>query len=175
LFTIYAQVVTFDEGGVSGHPNHVALARAASSLVRPEGEEAPLPPAVKVWTLETTNIIREYTGPLDILISVAVWLCLWLCGPLRQGMRAMNYGSSSSSSSSSSSNTTGFCLCLNNSPGLTYRAMLAHASQFVWYRRLFIVFSRYTYVNTLRELREAGVHRRAEVQSEHTERRQGKK
>ena len=159
-------MVTFDEGGVSGHPNHVALARAASSLVRPEGEEAPLPPAVKVWTLETTNIIRKYIGPLDILISVVVWLCLWLCGPLRQGMRAMDYGSSSSSS------TTGFCLCLNNSPGLTYQAMLAHASQFVWYRRLFIVFSRYTYVNTLRE---AGVHRRAEVQSEHTERRQGKK
>jgi hypothetical protein len=30
--------------------------------------------------------------------------------------------------------------------------MMAHASQFVWYRRLFVIFSRYTYVNTLWEV-----------------------
>ena len=34
-------------------------------------------------------------------------------------------------------------------PGLNYRAMQAHFSQFVWYRRLFVLFSRYTFINTL--------------------------
>jgi LmbE family N-acetylglucosaminyl deacetylase len=34
-------------------------------------------------------------------------------------------------------------------PGMNYQAMQAHASQFVWYRRLFVVFSRYTFMNTL--------------------------
>jgi N-acetylglucosaminylphosphatidylinositol deacetylase len=151
LFDAHAQVVTFDEGGVSGHPNHMALARAVSSLVRPTGEEIPLPPAVKIWALETTNIIRKYVGPLDILASVLVWLWLWLSESVRRRTGATDYEGNSRS-------INDFRLCLNVSPGLTFRAMLAYASQFVWYRRLFIVFSRYTYVNTLRELREAGAH-----------------
>lgn len=154
---------------MSGHPNHVALARAVRSLVRPTGEEAPLPIAVKVWTLETTNIIRKYVGPLDILVSVLVCLWLWLCESVRQRTRATDYKGDGSSS------TNGFRLCLNGSPGLTYRAMLAHASQFVWYRRLFIVFSRYTYVNTLWELREADAHGGPGVQSGQGERRRKKK
>eukprot|EP00505_MAST-04D_sp_SCG-Rhode-Island_P006566 Stramenopile-MAST_4_protein_6566 len=36
-------------------------------------------------------------------------------------------------------------------PMINYMAMNAHFSQFVWYRRLFIVFSRYGYMNNLRE------------------------
>ena len=37
-------------------------------------------------------------------------------------------------------------------PALNYRAMQAHFSQFVWYRRLFVLFSRYTFLNTLVEM-----------------------
>ena len=36
---------------------------------------------------------------------------------------------------------------------LAFRAMQAHKSQFVWYRLLFICFSRYSYVNTFKLLR----------------------
>ncbi len=43
-------------------------------------------------------------------------------------------------------------LLLNGEPWLVYLAMRAHASQLVWFRYLFIVFSRYTIVNTLRQL-----------------------
>ena len=35
----------------------------------------------------------------------------------------------------------------------SWRAMSAHQSQMVWFRKLYIVFSRYMYVNTLTELR----------------------
>lgn len=34
--------------------------------------------------------------------------------------------------------------------GASWHAMQLHESQFVWFRRLFVLFSRYTYVNTLR-------------------------
>lgn len=34
----------------------------------------------------------------------------------------------------------------------SFRAMKAHHSQFVWFRRLFVIFSRYGYLNTLRPL-----------------------
>lgn len=33
-------------------------------------------------------------------------------------------------------------------PIASYRTMSKHVSQFVWYRRLFLIFSRYGYVNT---------------------------
>jgi hypothetical protein len=33
-----------------------------------------------------------------------------------------------------------------------WQAMVAHASQFVWFRRLYLTFSRYVYVNTFIEL-----------------------
>jgi N-acetylglucosaminylphosphatidylinositol deacetylase len=35
---------------------------------------------------------------------------------------------------------------------LAYLAMKAHYSQFVWFRRLFIMFSRYPYINTLEQI-----------------------
>jgi len=35
-----------------------------------------------------------------------------------------------------------------------WKAMAAHSSQFVWYRRLFVIFSRYTYVNTFTTIDE---------------------
>ena len=42
--------------------------------------------------------------------------------------------------------------CRGLEPRLAWRAMAAHRSQFVWYRRLSVLFSRYTYVNDLRKL-----------------------
>ena len=43
-------------------------------------------------------------------------------------------------------------LFVNVNIGLAWRAMAAHYSQFVWYRKLFVLFSRYGYVNTLRPI-----------------------
>lgn len=37
---------------------------------------------------------------------------------------------------------------VNFNPVFTWRAMKIHYSQFVWYRKLFVLFSRYSYLNT---------------------------
>ena len=37
-------------------------------------------------------------------------------------------------------------------PFLVRKAMKAHRTQFVWYRRLFIIFSRYSYANTMEKV-----------------------
>ena len=34
---------------------------------------------------------------------------------------------------------------------INYGAMTCHASQFVWYRHLFVIFSRYTFINTIKK------------------------
>jgi len=41
-------------------------------------------------------------------------------------------------------------IMVNLSMWKSYKAMKIHFSQFVWFRRLFVIFSRYTYLNTLK-------------------------
>ena len=40
----------------------------------------------------------------------------------------------------------------NYSPFLAWKAMSIHHSQFVWYRKLFVVFSRFAYLNTFKKI-----------------------
>jgi N-acetylglucosaminylphosphatidylinositol deacetylase len=47
-------------------------------------------------------------------------------------------------------------ICRLSNPTLNWKAMATHQSQFVWYRRLFVVFSCYTYYNILTPLSETG-------------------
>lgn len=35
---------------------------------------------------------------------------------------------------------------------LLQSAMAAHKSQYVWFRKLYMIFSRYTFINTLQEI-----------------------
>jgi len=120
------QIVTFDLGGVSGHPNHGALAQAMAHL-----QQTTAPGFTpKVWCLETTSFVRKYVGLLDVPLS-------FLLAAFRSTRR------------SDQGQDPEMRVALNFQPWQAYSAMLAHASQFVWYRRLFILFSRYTYVNTL--------------------------
>lgn len=107
-------VVSFDEHGVSGHPNHSATHRGVRSLAlsRRLGQ-------VAFFQLDSVPMLRKYLGPLDLPLALATG------SPVLVASTAL---------------PASFC------------AMAAHASQFVWYRRLFIVFSRYTFVNTLRAM-----------------------
>ena len=45
------------------------------------------------------------------------------------------------------------CFC-SLRPWRCHQAMRAHASQYVWYRRLYVAFSRYVFVNVLLEMRK---------------------
>jgi N-acetylglucosaminylphosphatidylinositol deacetylase len=74
---------------------------------------------VNVYVLETTDIVRKYAGIVEYPVS-------WLWG--RRSNRVVLFAPSWT---------------------LSYKAMAAHASQFVWFRKLFVGFSRYTTTNTL--------------------------
>jgi N-acetylglucosaminylphosphatidylinositol deacetylase len=110
-------VLTFDERGVSGHPNHIDTYRG-----------------VQYWlSLSTSKNIRGFklktiSNPFFKYIP-PVWLLYGMFGresPLKH------------------------YVCYK--PWLVWKAMAAHASQFVWYRRLSVVFSCYTYHNQWHEM-----------------------
>ncbi|XP_059666184.1 uncharacterized protein LOC132311998 isoform X2 [Cornus florida] len=113
-------IITFDNYGVSGHCNHQDVNRGVSKLLHDT-----LQRNIEAWELVSTNILRKYSGPVDIWFSFVY---------------AMYYSSGQM-----------HCL-LNKHPQKSYAAMAQHMSQWVWFRKLFVSFSSYTYVNTLRKI-----------------------
>lgn len=64
-------IITFDKYGVSGHPNHKSLYHGAQAflkqlMVRHTGWESP----TKLYTLNSTNILRKYISILDSAITI---------------------------------------------------------------------------------------------------------
>ena len=139
-----ARLVTFDAAGVSGHPNHRdthagvlhwwvaqrsgsgsgtggSSGSGSSSRRGGSGDSQPLLP--ELWQLETVCLCRKYLGPADAALA-------WAAGavPRRQPAELHVWAR----------------------PAVAWRAPLAHTSQMVWYRRLWLLASRYMYVASLR-------------------------
>ncbi|KAI9917704.1 hypothetical protein PsorP6_012384 [Peronosclerospora sorghi] len=134
-------VFTFDDFGVSGHPNHISTHFGVKQAIREQQEKCSAAgrnqhaeketKVVGGWALESTSILRKYTGILDTALS------FWLSR--RKGEE---------------SNERQFVFVCR--PLWNYRVMAIHQSQFVWYRRLFVIFSRYTFINTFHPLLSVG-------------------
>ncbi|KAL6579195.1 hypothetical protein OROMI_009411 [Orobanche minor] len=80
---------------------------------------------LEAWELVSTNLIRKYVGPVDIWFSILLARC--------QG------------------NGRSHCF-VSFDPRTSYAAMAQHYSQWVWFRKLFVAFSSYTYVNMLKKI-----------------------
>ena len=100
--------MTFDEGGVSGHPNHIATYLGVFHLLQSAKVD------FKLMTLQSTNVIRKYMSYADIIFCEGY-----------NGFHMFHWN-----------------------PFDSLQAMLCHESQFVWFRRLFVIFSRYTFANS---------------------------
>ncbi len=72
----------------------------------------------------------------------------------RQG-KDKNTTNSTSSTPSSSSSSFPYCYFLSSINCLqSHYMMRAHTSQYVWYRRLFVLFSSYTFINILKKIHQ---------------------
>ncbi|KAL4263637.1 PIGL family protein [Pleurotus pulmonarius] len=119
-------VLTFDSAGVSGHPNHKSLPQAISALAA--GMEAPFASdpsssSPRVFTLVSEPLFKKYTGPLGAVLA-----------RLTRSTDSLVFTSSVKQ----------------------YRqalaAMQAHESQLVWFRWLYVHFSRYMWINEWKRL-----------------------
>jgi N-acetylglucosaminylphosphatidylinositol deacetylase len=68
-------LITFDQSGVSSHPNHISLYHGASTFVRNlmqrhSGWDNP----VKMYTLTSTNFVRKYSSIFDAMVTVLMSL-----------------------------------------------------------------------------------------------------
>lgn len=81
---------------------------------------------VDLYLLQTTSFLRKYIAFIDIIIS-------WILSCVVSRRRVI--------------------CCIGGGPLVGWKALAAHHSQFVWFRKLFIIFSSYLYVNTLKKVR----------------------
>ncbi|KAH8144919.1 uncharacterized protein LAJ45_11040 [Morchella importuna] len=58
-------LITFDERGVSGHPNHISCLRGAQEWVLGLSEAA----GVELWMLGTVGVVRKYLFVLDCVVQ----------------------------------------------------------------------------------------------------------
>ena len=113
IIPLVIQVITFDEGGVSAHPNHIATHRGTQLALTSKSRKFRKILGLK---LHTTSYLRQFMGAFDIPLSII----------------SSEYA------------------IVNFNVALVLKGMAAHKSQNVWYRVLFVLFCRYTYVNTFR-------------------------
>lgn len=143
-------IITFDHHGISGHPNHRAIAAALSRLAHSEAK-FPL-----TFMLRSSSLVAKYSS----LLALPYHLYRH-----HQTLKQELQNATNSSSISLPSNTTrrarsrltdsrlsthhSFFL---SSPRQYYegrRAFNQHVSQNVWFRRLWLIFSRYMWYNEL--------------------------
>ena len=184
--TIDINLLTFDKGGVSNHPNHIDVFKGVQYFLNEKcivdtcksseqhiaklrlyqeksNNNIAIDLNVSVHTLRTiSNPLYKYflwifmdiiPYLFKLLFQIVIYLVYFLLGGLLWGKK----GSSPqiqqfSGIRSIASGEDSYQQCRIMDPMLVWRAMAAHYSQFVWYRRLSVMFSRYTYINDLEKI-----------------------
>lgn len=104
-------IFTFDNYGVSGHPNHISVYRGIKLIS-----------SIPRYSLESVPIWRKYLPVLDFIVTLAL--------SDGRSLVALNF----------------------DDPWLSLSTMKLYASQNVWFRKLFSIFSRYSYINTFQPI-----------------------
>jgi N-acetylglucosaminylphosphatidylinositol deacetylase len=123
-------IVTFDQSGVSYHPNHRSLYHGSRAFIKSlmQGGESESP--VQLYTLGSVNVLRKYMSILDAPASV-----------VGTALSRRERGSNPSP------------LFIVGGLGDYRKAQLAmttaHKSQMVWFRWAWITLSRYMMINVL--------------------------
>jgi N-acetylglucosaminylphosphatidylinositol deacetylase len=133
-------LLTFDENGVSNHPNHKSLYLAIKEYHKLSN--------IRSYSLKSWNIFIKYSGVLFTNIELTLkWLSIndSIKSYLKQHhINLFEYLSSNESSSSVKIYSDLNNLCLNFTT-MTW----AHYSQIVWFRWIWILFSKYMNSNEL--------------------------
>ena len=108
-------ILTFDDHGVSGHPNHQSLPSAVRELIRSHNSSPP-----QLFTLVSVPLTAKYIGVVSPLLAKATRYFHSPSPVFVSGMREY---------------------------WRAIQAMRQHKSQLVWFRYLYVLFSRYMWVN----------------------------
>ncbi|KAG6009074.1 hypothetical protein E4U43_000056 [Claviceps pusilla] len=128
-------IITFDEGGVSGHINHRAVSSAVTQYVA-ENKKAPAS-----YMVVSVALPRKYTFLLDLPLTALSFL--W---------RILAAAFFPSSSADPKYSTRALVANTWQRYTMTRRAFASHGSQYTWDRHLYMIISRYVWFNDLQKI-----------------------
>ncbi|EJF57393.1 LmbE-like protein [Dichomitus squalens LYAD-421 SS1] len=128
-------ILTFDHHGISSHLNHISLPHGAAHFLTTLPSSAEKPPP-RLFTLVTVPLYEKYLGVLSPLLSKASIALSRIPRDPRTASGAARVVA-----------VSGF-----GGYARAHRAMREHWSQLVWFRWLYVSFSRYMWVNEWVEL-----------------------
>jgi N-acetylglucosaminylphosphatidylinositol deacetylase len=169
-------LLTFDFQGVSGHINHRDTYLGVRNLIyqqqqkkakHPDNKETTTLPLLEAWKLETVPLLPFKYMPLGSWFRLVLYmLCLWkptyvplpsqqqkrqsLSPPVVVHHHDHNSEEEEETTQQHNNNNTMVHVFRTVDCALSWKVMATHQSQWVWYRRLFVMFSCYTFVNKLR-------------------------
>ncbi|GLB41694.1 putative glcNAc-PI de-N-acetylase [Lyophyllum shimeji] len=148
-------ILTFDADGISDHPNHKSLPAGATYLLTHRSTELPTLP--RLYSLITRSIIPKYAG---ILAPIASKFSLSqertfpvFDAHISQLYRALQLAFTPNPNTKTHVSPQPVLVSGIPEYLTALQAMRAHASQLVWFRWLYVLFSRYMWVNEWVELR----------------------
>jgi len=152
-----SRVLTFDGRGVSGHPNHIAVSEGVRLLASSSGAPHAAPWRLELplvaYALVSTGVLRKHLSIWDVAISLlaalsaALWR--WAASPAPPPAKA---GRGAGGTEAEAGGEPRLCCYATAQPRRCHAAMCSHASRYVWYRKLYVLTSRYIWVKTTRRL-----------------------
>ncbi|KAK7961098.1 N-acetylglucosaminyl-phosphatidylinositol de-N-acetylase [Apiospora saccharicola] len=151
-------LLTFDEGGVSSHPNHISLYHGARRFISAltEGKPGYACP-VDLYTLTTVGFVRKYCGFLDVFATIFSATLGAGANMTRSATSGFGGNNKRDLKNKSDKGNPGLLVAATGllggreSAATARQAMTqAHQSQMVWFRWGWITMSRYMYLNELR-------------------------
>ncbi|KAJ6551435.1 putative deacetylase LmbE-like domain-containing protein [Mycena capillaripes] len=143
-------ILTFDREGISGHPNHRSLPDGVKHLMSSLKE-------VRLFTLITTPVPVKYAGILAPSLAkfdlYASDLFHFLETQLTRVLALLDVSISSPPKTSSRPEVMPVFVSGIKEYWAALQAMRAHPSQLVWFRWLYVLFSRYMWVNEWNEIK----------------------
>jgi len=125
-------ILSFDDHGVSSHPNHISIIRGIRHML----ETKMFAKSPRVYTLTTVSLLSKYTGVFGGLFAR---LTLWLKIIIKELPVVNLFTSDWETTPVFISGAEQYIRALS--------AMRQHKSQMVWFRWLNVFFSRYMWVN----------------------------
>ncbi len=149
--------VTFDQNGVSGHVNHIDTYYAVQHLFSHQLQQLHHSSSSTISNQSSSILLANKVLDVYVLATIKNPITKYL--PIVEWIRLLLHcvfgwfpdSDMSDMPSNQHQHSTQSTYRLLQ-PSLNWFAMSTHQSQFVWYRRLFVVFSIYTYKNTFRKI-----------------------
>ncbi|KAF9352035.1 N-acetylglucosaminyl-phosphatidylinositol de-N-acetylase [Mortierella sp. AD094] len=138
-------IITFDEKGISGHTNHIACYVGLTYFIQTFKDRTPVKAC---YALKSVSLLRKYMSLMDLPVTVIKTEALM---PLMS--RAIGIGASGRTTRSNT--VRPLELLFVSAPKAIAQAKIGmekHESQMVWFRKIYVLFSRYMAVNELRRV-----------------------